>query len=62
MGLDNVIKIAVGLTIAAALTGNLPKITRQVQIAQLKLLKSSQASHWGSPDYLYKKINLRREK
>ena len=62
MGLDNVIKIAVSLTIAAALTGNLQKVTRQVQIAQLKLLKSSQASHWGSPNYLYKKINFREGK
>lgn len=53
MGLDNVIKIAVSLTIAAALTGHLPAITRAVQMAQVRLLQQSQASKWGSPDLLY---------
>ena len=53
MGLDNLIKLAVSLTIAAALTGRLPEITRAVQIAQIKLLEHSKASKWGSPDFLY---------
>ena len=39
MGLDNVIKLATALVIAAALTGHLPAITRAVQIAQVKLLQ-----------------------
>lgn len=53
MGLDNIIKLAVTLTIAAALTGQLPRITRAIQVAQVKLLQESKASHWGSPDLLY---------
>lgn len=50
MGLDNLIKLAVSLTIAAALTGRLPELTRKVQIAQVKLLQQSKASAWGSPN------------
>lgn len=53
MGLNNVIKMALALTMAAALTGQLPRATRAIQIAQVKLLKESRASHWGSPDLLY---------
>ncbi len=53
MGLDNVIKIAVGLTIAASLTGRLPLIINQVRQAQVALLEESKASHWGSADLLY---------
>ena len=53
MGLDNLIKLAVALTIAAALSGKLPEITRAVQIAQIKLLQQSKASNWGSPDLIY---------
>jgi hypothetical protein len=53
MGLDNIIKMAVGLTIAAALSGHLREITRGVQVAQIKLLKQSHASKWGSPDLLF---------
>jgi len=58
MGIDNVIKVAVSLTIAAACTGHLPQITRAVQLAQVKLLQQSQASHWGSPDLLYSYRNV----
>ena len=39
MGIDNIIKIAVSLTVAAALTGQLPRITHAVQIAELRLLQ-----------------------
>ncbi len=46
MGLKNVTALAVALTIAAASTGQLPKIILAVHIAQLKLLKASQASKW----------------
>jgi len=55
MGLDNLIKIALTLTFAAGLTGNLPTITRQIQIAQVKLLQHSMASKWGSVDLLARK-------
>ncbi len=54
MGLDNVIKLAAALVIAAALTGHLPAITRAVQVAQVKLLQQSRATKWGSPDLLYR--------
>jgi hypothetical protein len=55
MGLNNLIRLAVSLTIAAALTGHLPAITRAVQIAQIKLVHESRATKWGSPDLLYSK-------
>ncbi len=55
MGLENLIKLAVALTIAAALTGRLPAITRAVQIAQIKLVHDSRASKWGSPDLLFRR-------
>lgn len=53
MGLDNVIKLGLALTIAAALTGQLPRITNEIRHAQVKLLQDSKASKWGSPDLLY---------
>ena len=53
MGLENVIKLAVGLVMAAALTGQLPSLTNTVRQAQVKLLQESKASKWGSPDLLY---------
>lgn len=55
MGLDNVIKLALALTLAAAMTGQLPRITNQIRHAQVKLLEQSKASKWGSPDLLYSK-------
>ena len=47
MNIDNLIKIAVTLAFLAAGTGQLPKVLKEVRIAQLKLLKESQASKWG---------------
>lgn len=52
MGIENLIKIAFVLTIAAALTGQLPRVTYQVRLAQVKLLREARASNWGSPDIL----------
>jgi hypothetical protein len=52
MRLDNLIKVAVALTIAAAMTGHLPQITNEIRHAQVKLLQHSNASTWGSPDLL----------
>lgn len=46
MGLDKVIAMGAAMAILAASTGQLPKAIRAVQIAQLKLLKESQASKW----------------
>jgi hypothetical protein len=44
--MNNFIKIAVTLAFIAASTGQLPRINKEVRIAQLKLLKESQASKW----------------
>ena len=44
--MNNLIKIAVTLAFIAASTGQLPKIINEVRIAQLELLKESQASKW----------------
>ncbi|HEY8269776.1 MAG TPA: hypothetical protein VIG33_02730 [Pseudobdellovibrionaceae bacterium] len=60
MGLDNVIKLALTLTLAAAMTGQLPRITNQIRHAQVKLLEQSKASKWGSPDLLYSQIGGQR--
>lgn len=46
MGLSKLISIAVTATFWAASTGQLPRMIRTVQIAQLKLIKDSQASRW----------------
>jgi len=48
-GIEKIITLAVTLTVIAAGTGQLPRIIKTVQIAQLKLLKESQASKWGKP-------------
>lgn len=47
--MSKLISIAVALTMAAAATGNLPRIILQVKLAQLHLIKDSQASKWGKP-------------
>jgi hypothetical protein len=44
--MNNLIKIAVALAIAALASGNLPKILYQVRVAQILLIKDSQASRW----------------
>lgn len=49
MNIDKLITAAVTLAILAASTGQLPKVIKEVRIAQLKLIKESQASKWGMP-------------
>jgi hypothetical protein len=44
--MKSLIAIAVTLAFAAVASGNLPKILKQVRIAQLQLIKESQASKW----------------
>lgn len=46
MGIEKVISLGVMLAFMAAATGQLPKAIMAVHIAQLKLLKESQASRW----------------
>ncbi len=49
MGFKTLIEAAVALAILAAATGQLPKALHTVRAAQLKLLKESRASRWGTP-------------
>lgn len=46
MGIEKLIALAVALTIVAASTGQLPKILAAVRVAQLELIRDSQASKW----------------
>ncbi|MDD4973470.1 MAG: hypothetical protein PHY93_03925 [Bacteriovorax sp.] len=45
--MDKLIAIAVTLAVLTVSTGQLPKVLRQLRIAQLQLIKDSQASKWG---------------
>jgi hypothetical protein len=45
--MDKLITIAVTLAVLSVSTGQLPKVLRQLRIAQLQLIKDSQASKWG---------------
>ena len=46
MGLEKLIALGTALAILAASTGQLPRALRAIHIAELKLLKESQASNW----------------
>ena len=52
MGLDKVIAFGATLAIIAASTGQLPRAIRAIHIAQLQLLKQSQASKWPKAQLL----------
>ncbi len=47
MGVEKLAQAAVAAVMISAATGQLPKLVREVQIAQFKLLKDSQESNWG---------------
>jgi hypothetical protein len=49
MSIFKLIPIATALAMAAAASGSLPRIILQVKLAQLQLIKDSQASKWGKP-------------
>jgi hypothetical protein len=49
MGIEKLIRFAAALAVLAASTGQLPKIIHTVRVAQLQLIKESQASKWGTP-------------
>lgn len=49
MGLDKLIQLAAALAVLAVSSGYLPQIIHTVQVAQLYLIKDSQASKWGKP-------------
>ena len=44
--MNNLIKICVPLAILTVSTGQLPRMLKIVRVAQLKLIKESQASKW----------------
>ena len=44
--MGKLISLAATLAVLATLTGQLPRIIRKVQLAQLYLIKDSQASKW----------------
>lgn len=47
MGIEKLASAALIAVMTAAASGHLPGLVREVQIAQLKLLKDSQSSKWG---------------
>jgi hypothetical protein len=49
MGIEKLISIAVALAILTVSTGQLPHVLHAVRVAQLQLIKESQASRWGAP-------------
>lgn len=51
MGINKLIQLASLLAFFTVSSGQLPKILKQVRIAQLHFLKESQASKWGSQCY-----------
>lgn len=52
MGIQKLIGLASAMAVLAASMGQLPRIIMAVQMAQLQLLKDSQASKWGKPPLL----------
>ena len=47
--MDKVISVAVTLAVLTVSTGQTPRVLKMVRVAQLKLIKDSQASKWGRP-------------
>ena len=47
MGLKSLIQVAAVLAVLAVSSGKLPTILKTLRIAQLHLIKDSQASNWG---------------
>ena len=60
MDLSKLAGFATSVVIAIALTGNLDKFTRMVQLETLKLLKESQASNWGNPSIFKEEHSYQR--
>ncbi len=49
MNLDKLVPVAIAFALAAAATGNLPKVIHQIRLAQAHLIQDSKASNWGTP-------------
>ena len=52
MGLDKLIELAAVLAVLAVSSGHLPQIIHAVHVAQLHLIKDSQASSWPKAQLL----------
>ncbi|MGZ3745286.1 MAG: hypothetical protein ACXVB1_04195 [Pseudobdellovibrionaceae bacterium] len=52
MNLEKLIDFSVTVVLAVALTGNLEKFTRFIQLQTLKLVYESRASNWDRPPML----------
>lgn len=44
-----IIELAITLSLVAVTAGNLPKIIKQVRMAQIYLVMESKSSSWGRP-------------
>lgn len=49
MDISKLISLSVTLAAFAIFTGQLPRVLKTVRIAELTLIKESQASKWGPP-------------
>jgi hypothetical protein len=49
MDIQKLISISATLAVLAVSTRQLPKVLEVVRVAQLQLIKDSQASKWGPP-------------
>ncbi|MDO9182318.1 MAG: hypothetical protein Q7U04_07905 [Bacteriovorax sp.] len=49
MGIDKLISISAILAVLTVSSGQLPRVLKTLRIAQLQLIKESQASKWGTP-------------
>lgn len=49
MGIDKLISISAILAVLTVSTGQIPRVLKVVRVAQLQLIKDSQASKWGRP-------------
>ena len=52
--MEKLIQIAIAIVVTAASTGQLPRLIREVRVAQSHLLQETKASHWGLPMLLKK--------
>jgi hypothetical protein len=52
VGLEKLVGVAASLALLAAVTGQLPKMVGAVRVAQLELIKESQASKWSKAPLL----------
>lgn len=56
--MDKLIAIAATLAVLTVSSGQLPKVLHKVRVAQLHLIKDSQASKWGQAMLLPSNLKL----